>query len=305
MSVAQPLTAAPPRDDPAAQTGPGRVAIVVLVTIGFAVVPLLLYSLWELWPTQAIIAAKAPTSVHWLGVSRNVSTEIRFFAIVAIAGALGGVMHSSRSLVWYVGRQGLKWHWVPFYVVTVVLGAGLAEVFYLLVRGGLFGGQATPTDVNPYGVAAIAALVGLFTEQALEMLKKVAAEVLSPPADAHASAAHAPPAASGDESDVSEQAGQVLTVTTGGVSYLGPTSATLDGDVSCNGEPPAYSFHYGPTTDYGLSTAEATADAAQSRVTAKVNGLRAGTEYHFRLVARTVDGSSVAGDDATFTTPAA
>jgi len=305
VSVAQPVTAAPPRDVPVAQTDPGRVAIVVLVSIGFVVVPLLLYALWEFWPTQAILAAKTPQPVHMFGVTRNVSTEIRFFAIVAIAGALGGVMHSTRSLAWYVGHQGLRWRWVPYYVVTIVLGAGLASVFYLVVRGGLFGGQATSTDVNPYGFAAVAALVGLFTEQALMMLKNVAAEVFAPSEKGPDQAPKATPgAAVEDGQNAPDETGTTLAATTGTASYVAPTSATLEGDVGGDGEPPSFSFEYGTTAAYGLSTNGAVADAAAAHVTAEVDGLQGGTEYHFRLVATTADGLSATGEDATFTTPA-
>ncbi len=305
MSVAQPVTAAPPRDVPVAQTDPGRVAIIVLVAIGFVVVPLLLYALWEFWPTQAIVAAKTPEPVHMFGITRNVSTEIRFFAIVAIAGALGGVMHSTRSLAWYVGHQSLKWRWVPYYVVTIVLGAGLASVFYLVVRGGLFGGQTTSADVNPYGFAAVAALVGLFTEQALVMLKKVAGEVFSPSEKGDDSAAGSSSDTTADDGqDAPDATGTTLTATTGTASYVAPTSATLEGDVVGDGEPPSVSFDYGTTTAYGLSTNGMVADAAAGHVTAEVNGLQGGTEYHFRLVATTAEGLSATGEDATFTTPA-
>jgi hypothetical protein len=281
------------------------VAIVVLVSIGFVVVPLLLYALWEFWPTQAIVAAKTPQPVHMFGITRNVSTEIRFFAIVAIAGALGGVMHSTRSLAWYVGHQGLRWRWVPYYVVTIVLGAGLASVFYLVVRGGLFGGQATSTDVNPYGFAAVAALVGLFTEQALVMLKKVAGEVFAPSEKGNDSASDSSSDATSDDGESAPDAtGTTLTATTGTASYVAPTSATLEGDVDGDGEPPSVLFDYGTTTTYGLSTNGMVADAAAAHVTAEVNGLQGATEYHFRLVATTAEGLSATGEDATFTTPA-
>jgi hypothetical protein len=306
VSVAQPVIAAPPSNVPVAQTDPGRLAIALLVSIGFVVVPLLLYALWEFWPTQAIVAAKTPQRVHMFGITRNVSTEIRFFAIVAIAGALGGVMHSTRSLAWYVGNDGLKWRWVPYYVLTIVLGAGLASVFYLVVRGGLFGGQATSTDLNPYGIAAVAALVGLFTEQALVMLKKVAGDVFAPSEKGNDPA---PDPSSDTTTNAGESApdttGTTLTATTGTATYVEPTSATLEGDVGGDGEPPSFSFEYGKTTTYGLSTNGATAPAAAAHVTTELNGLQAATEYHFRLVAKTADGLSATGEDATFTTPAA
>lgn len=171
--------AAKPRAKTHARTHPGTIVISAIIALSIAVVLLLLVALWKFWPTEAILAAATPQPVHFLGINRDVSPEIRLFVIVAIAGALGGVMHSTRSVAWYVGHGGLRWRWVPYYFVTIVVGAGLASVFYLVIRGGVFTGKATSADVNPYGFAAIAALVGLFTEEALNMLKRVASQVFA------------------------------------------------------------------------------------------------------------------------------
>ena len=48
----------------------------------------------------------------------------------------------------------------------------LALLFYLLIRGGLISAQGGTQDISPYGIAAVAGLVGLFSDQAAEMLKK-------------------------------------------------------------------------------------------------------------------------------------
>lgn len=178
MAIAHHATAAP-RAKTHARTHPGTVVVSAIITLSIAVVLLLLVALWKFWPTEAVLAAATPQPVHFLGINRDVSPEIRLFVIVAIAGALGGVMHSTRSVAWYVGHGGLRWRWVPYYFVTIVVGAGLASVFYLVIRGGVFTGKATSADVNPYGFAAIAALVGLFTEEALNMLKRVASQVFA------------------------------------------------------------------------------------------------------------------------------
>ncbi|PYL76761.1 MAG: hypothetical protein DMF26_05685 [Verrucomicrobia bacterium] len=55
-------------------------------------------------------------------------------------------------------------------------------IFYVVVRGGFFSPQTTFENTSPFGFAALAALVGLFSEQAVLKLKKVAETVLEPPA---------------------------------------------------------------------------------------------------------------------------
>ena len=154
---------------------PSAWVIGVLLVIAIAVVLLLLYALWKFWPTAATLKSGELSPVNFLGIHRLVTPDVRMFIIVAIAGALGGLMHSTRSFAWYVGHRGLKWHWVPYYILTLVIGAGLATIVYAVMRGGLFT-NSTTTAVNPYGFVAIGAIVGLFTEQALEMLHRVASD---------------------------------------------------------------------------------------------------------------------------------
>ena len=101
-------------------------------------------------------------------------SEERLFLIVLLAGALGGLIHSARSFYWYLGNRKLVVSWIGMYVILPFVGAAMAVVFYLVIRGGF-----TPTDsslepTNPFGFAAMAALVGMFTEQAAQRLKAVA-----------------------------------------------------------------------------------------------------------------------------------
>jgi hypothetical protein len=43
----------------------------------------------------------------------------------------------------------------------------------MAVRGGLLAAQASADAVNPYGVAALAGLVGMFSKQATDKLREV------------------------------------------------------------------------------------------------------------------------------------
>ena len=59
------------------------------------------------------------------------------------------------------------------YLSVPLVGALLALLFYIVLRGGLVTTQASSTDLNIYGFAAIAALVGLFSEQATVKLRNI------------------------------------------------------------------------------------------------------------------------------------
>jgi hypothetical protein len=92
-------------------------------------------------------------------------------------------------------------------------------------------------------------------------------------------------------------------VTTGGASGLGTSTATLNGEVDPNGLASTASFQYGTTAAYGQSTAGQSAGSAASAgpIAANVTGLAPRTTYHFRVLAESAGGTSY-GVDQTFTT---
>jgi hypothetical protein len=102
--------------------------------------------------------------------------------MVILAGTLGSLVHTVRSVYWYVGNRRLKWSWVVKYILQPFAGGALAMIFYVVVRGGFFSPQTTVENTSPFGFAALAALVGLFSEQAVLKLKRVAETVLERPA---------------------------------------------------------------------------------------------------------------------------
>lgn len=107
--------------------------------------------------------------------------DFRLLLIALWFGALGSLLHAGSSLVTFAGSRQLVVSWLPWYIVRPLLGAGLAAVFYVVMRAG-FGtaGGAAPVDMSHYTVAAFAALVGLFTHRATLKLKDVF-DALFPP----------------------------------------------------------------------------------------------------------------------------
>jgi hypothetical protein len=95
------------------------------------------------------------------------------------------------------------------------------------------------------------------------------------------------------------------TVTTGGVSKVTPSSASLLGKVNPNGAATTYLFQYGPTTLYGANSAAVSAGAGTAvvNVIADIAALAPATTYHYRLVATNSKGTS-RGADRTFKTKA-
>ena len=100
----------------------------------------------------------------------------RLLAAALLAGILGASLHAMRSLIWYRGMKDLVRSWTLRYFLLPFTGGIIAVVFYLLVHVGLF----TPQDgKGNLLILGIAVLVGMFSEQATEKLKKIAEALLT------------------------------------------------------------------------------------------------------------------------------
>ncbi|QFG21161.1 IPT/TIG domain-containing protein [Actinomadura sp. WMMB 499] len=147
----------------------------------------LLVVLVQAWPPSPSVSPDGRTrlpadtaTVHLFGWSPSVPRETCLFVVVLAAGALGAIVHSLRSLYWYVGNRALRRSWLMMYLTLPLVGALLGLVVYLVLRGGLTSPTGGATDINPYGVTAIAALVGLFSRETAEKLRGVFATLLAP-----------------------------------------------------------------------------------------------------------------------------
>ncbi|HID64867.1 MAG TPA: hypothetical protein EYP49_19280 [Anaerolineae bacterium] len=161
----------------------GPVGIVLMTAYLILAVIFLLYSLVQFWlpllPTTESASTSSPvTFLFW---TFAISDEVRLILIVAMAGALGSLVHALRSLYWYVGNRELVMSWLVMYILLPFVGATLALVFYFVIRGGFFSSEATIEQTSPFGFAGLGALVGMFSEQAVLKLKEVAETLLSKP----------------------------------------------------------------------------------------------------------------------------
>lgn len=103
--------------------------------------------------------------------------------------------------------------------------------------------------------------------------------------------------------DVAFTSSSAPAVATGDVASIAPTTATLKGSVTPNGLATNYWFEYGTSTSYGSKTATTSAGSGTgaASVSAGIKSLKAGTTYHYRLVAQNSSGK-VAGSDRAFST---
>jgi IPT/TIG domain len=152
--------------------------VVVLVVALFGLAAIEIYAVVAFWPPE--VSEDPVPAANFFGASIALSRDTRFFWIVVAAGALGGTIHAIRSLGWYVGNRNLRQSWVLRYLLLPAVGALLAFVLYLLLRAGLVSGPGSSDASSAFGFAAVSALVGLFSDQAVEKLKQVFETLLTP-----------------------------------------------------------------------------------------------------------------------------
>ncbi len=107
----------------------------------------------------------------------QLNRELDLLWLVLLGGALGSFLHTAQSYSDYIGHQTLKSRWACWYYFRPFIGAGLALVFYAAVRGGFMaiatGSNAKASELNPFGLVAMSALVGMFSRAAIVKLGEV------------------------------------------------------------------------------------------------------------------------------------
>jgi hypothetical protein len=132
-------------------------------------------------PTDAAAPATTVTGsdeTELIGTEKPTEASVLFMVI--LLGGLGGFLHLASSMANYVGNRQLLRSWIVYYFLIPFQGAALAPIVYLLLRVGVLNpansqpGSASPTDsLNLIGIYAFAALTGLFSKQAIEMMAEV------------------------------------------------------------------------------------------------------------------------------------
>ena len=132
----------------------------------------LIYVLVKIWPGKIPLDdTNGGTQVSLLGLVFSLMPETRYLLIVAVTGALGSYIHLATSFADYMGNRRMVWSWSWWYILRPFIGMTLAVILYFVVRGGLVTGDSGA--VNPYGIAAIAGMAGMFSKQATDKLREV------------------------------------------------------------------------------------------------------------------------------------
>ncbi|MDX6475455.1 MAG: hypothetical protein QOH95_966, partial [Gaiellaceae bacterium] len=156
----------------------GRTSLGVLM---FVFGGAMLYAVIALWPaiqaaanaTATANAAATTAKVTWFGFEWKPSADAALLALVVLSSGVGSYVHAAVSFTDYVGNRGLTVSWIWWYVLRLFVGSSLAVIFYFAIRGGFFSTGGDAAQINPYGIAAISGLVGLFSKQATDKLREI------------------------------------------------------------------------------------------------------------------------------------
>ncbi len=131
--------------------------------------------LLSIWPTDAAAqSAPATVAIFWGAFAVSISPNDRMMLIAILMGVIGAMVHAMTSFADFVGNRRLARSWLPWYFLRPVIGSGLSLFFYVGFRAGLLtGSTTTSTDINPFGIAAIGGLAGMFSKQATDKLSEV------------------------------------------------------------------------------------------------------------------------------------
>ena len=111
--------------------------------------------------------------INVFGMCRRTTFDERLLLLVIVTGMLGAFVHGATSLADYIGNNNFNRSWTWFYLLRPAVGMALALVFYFVIRGGFLSTTGGAQDINPYGIAALAGLVGMFSKQATDKLSEV------------------------------------------------------------------------------------------------------------------------------------
>lgn len=105
----------------------------------------------------------------------ELSVELHLTLVVLVAGMLGACVHVATSFSDYVGNGQYKPNWQWWYLLRPMIGGAVALIFYVLVRGGILSLASGDVNAlpNAFGMAAMAALAGMFSKQATDKLDDV------------------------------------------------------------------------------------------------------------------------------------
>ena len=122
---------------------------------------------------QKLKDEKCNTCSETVGAVKRIHLNTILLLLVALMGFLGNMIHIATSFTTFVGSGTFLRSWVLWYFVRPFTAAALAIIIYFIIRAGFLSYGSGASGVSLYGILSLAALAGLFTDNATLKLKEV------------------------------------------------------------------------------------------------------------------------------------
>lgn len=140
----------------------------------FTLTAISVFVLLKIWPQ---VQSSQPINFNAIWTVCSFGKEAGLILVTLIAGTLGSLIHVLTSFINHTGQQRFNDVWFWWYIFRPPLGALLALVFFFAIQGGMLllvdASGKESASLKPSGVASVAMLVGLFTQQATFKLKEL------------------------------------------------------------------------------------------------------------------------------------
>lgn len=129
---------------------------------------------------QEAVSQNGSDDCNPCNVKKRIHLNTILLLLVALMGFLGNMIHIATSFTTFVGNDSFKRSWVLWYFVKPFTAAGLALIVYFIIRAGFLSYGSGASGISLYGILAISALAGLFTDSATLKLKEVFEVIFKP-----------------------------------------------------------------------------------------------------------------------------
>jgi len=143
----------------------------------FAIAILSLLSIWPGTTNDLAMSYTSSRTISYLFlVPYTVGPEFLLAATMVLTGFLGACVYSLYAIILHLSpeQEDFDKRWTGWYILRPILGAGLALIAYVLLRGGLLSIGSNVTNLNFLGFTGFSFMVGLFTEQTMHKLNDLA-----------------------------------------------------------------------------------------------------------------------------------
>ena len=150
-------------------------SLAVYTGVLFLIAMWLLVSVWPKTQLEYNLTMARTVSIFGTATSYSLGPETLLLIVMIFSGVVGACIFSAFAISHHLGQyKDFDKSWTAWYLLRPLIGAGLAVVINLLLRSSLFTVGSGSQSLNIVGLSGVAALAGVFSEEAIKKLNEIA-----------------------------------------------------------------------------------------------------------------------------------